>query len=337
MRVAAPVSVPRYPLIMSYDLDAVAMGSVGTASFATLRDDARRIRELGFDTLLFRRAFAHADAARDIAVECGLTPAMNDIRADRWLAGFDAVAGRNRSAGDIANELAAGAVDGLLVLEPRRSPAREERCHALAAELRDRGIAFVEIGTPGTTTGSPAAVLVRWANSSRPPLESWLAQFHQGLSLGQTGGLVFREYRRPGDDVSLLDPPDSIDARARRAALGELVARAAAWGPRVAGLQAMPVTCRQAPPDVAVTALGAQRCRYVLVRNRAADRFARGDVAISATFEGVTMRRAVEVAASASAAPGQVIENVNDELRLTVDLRPGEARLFELLPMAAGE
>lgn len=336
-RIAPQASAPRYPLIMTYDFGAAATSSAGTVLPTTLHEDARRIRELGFDAVHFRRAYADAAAARDIAIAHDLTPVMNDLRADRWLAGIDAAAGKNRSARDVAEGLMSDAANEIVALEPRRSPARQSRCRALVDELCSRGIAFVEIGTPGLPADTPTAALVRWTNSSRQPVESWLGQYHEGLSLGQTGGLVFREYHRPGDDASILDPSDSIETRARLAALRELVGRAATWGPRIARLNARPVSCRQAPADVVVTALVDQQYRYLLIRNRAADRFARGEVVLPATFEGVTIRRAVEVATSASAAPGQVVEGTSGELRVAVDMRPGEARLFELLPTSMPE
>ncbi len=162
-------------------------------------------------------------------------------------------------------------------------------------------------------------------------MEAWLRQYHQGLIDGRLAGLVFDRYRRiPGDGPGIITqggPPDP----ARLAAVKELAARARLWGPRLTGATPGPLRLgASADADLSVTAFDHGRRLYVLVFNRSADRYTRSEVVLPELINGASPSRAVEVPASMSNPVGRVVNPHRGRIGLPVDLRPGDAVLFEI-------
>jgi len=163
-------------------------------------------------------------------------------------------------------------------------------------------------------------------------MEQILMQFHAGLAAGLTSGLVIDDRRAlPGEPPGLFDSSVPLTA-AKSAALRAVMTRALRWGRRLFGAAARPMG--SALPDgegaVTLTLLTQGKRQYALVVNTSREAFFRGDVSVPQPLEGVTFRRAVEVPASAAQLAGRVVDAREGKLPLAVDLRPGDAALFEL-------
>jgi hypothetical protein len=179
----------------------------------------------------------------------------------------------------------------------------------------------------------PAVIDSRTVRDGPPgaAIERLLTQYHEALFAGQTGGVIVDRFMRlPGDPPGLTSPDDPL-LPAHTAAIAELVQRARCWGPRLRGLSAVPLDAAISDSSrLTTTAFGHGARRHVLVFNRSADRFARQEVRLPASVLGASVQRAVEVPPSSARGAGRVIQAQRGQLTLPVELRPGDAALFEI-------
>jgi len=164
------------------------------------------------------------------------------------------------------------------------------------------------------------------------PLEGILAQYHAGLSAGQTEGVVVdRFFRFPGDPPGLASADDAPLTPARRAAIDELIQRARSWGPRIHQLQPLSNTASvAASEELKLTTLVRGRRVYFLLVNTSTERYARCDVFLPEKVQGMTVSRVVEVPAAMDRGAGRVIHAQRGRITLPVTLRPCDAALFEV-------
>jgi hypothetical protein len=170
------------------------------------------------------------------------------------------------------------------------------------------------------------------------PLQHLLNQYHAAVSLGRTNGLIVAGGRCGSvEGGGLLNGRDPPTAR-QRTAIEALLGRARYWRPRIAGLSAERVSPVGTPPEaVSATLLYGEHVRYVMIHNSSLAQYARGRVRLPARMQG-DVDRAVEVRAPfgsapqglADQSPGRVIKAQQGELVLPIELRPGDATLFEL-------
>ncbi|HNQ24981.1 MAG TPA: hypothetical protein PKK06_18035 [Phycisphaerae bacterium] len=200
--------------------------------------------------------------------------------------------------------------------------------------------------------------------------EHFLACFHAGLGAGQTGGLLVDRYRAWGSSETGLKAGGEAFPPALATALQTLTQRARRWGPllheataRRIALGPSGVTGREptdaarperegagaamttpseveddrdaapvAAPENAVVATEFARGRrhYLMVFNSSPREYAREVVTVPVGRLSGAARRAVEVPASPAQVAGRVVEARGGRLVVKVDLRPGEALLFEL-------
>ncbi len=219
----------------------------------------------------------------------------------------------------------------LRIVERGATPDQRERSANLA-HLADSSIFF--LGGDAASADLHTLTLVRV--DENPPTspgslrESWLGQWHRGLAEGRTAGLLVDRWRGTQNVVAGLETDGAGLSVAQQAALRELVARAAAWGPRLHRMRAVPLGSAAGPAGVRIVGLEGRDRRYALVWNSSESAFARGAVALPAQFGAEPIRRAVEVPPAPRDSVGQVFLPSDGRIVVSVDLRPGDAALYEL-------
>ena len=169
-----------------------------------------------------------------------------------------------------------------------------------------------------------------------------LSLYHARLGAGWTGGLVVDRFRGPPGSAMGVVADDGHIEPALAAALQSLTQRAARWGPRLQGATARPVTLPSTPPTAGTASANGQGQalalvelqrgprRFLLVHNRSQAAHVRQRLAVPVEALGTPMQRVVEVPASSAEVAGWVVRARDGWLRLNVDLRPGDAVLFEV-------
>lgn len=300
-----------------------------------IRNDFKAIAELGFGGVVLHHV---EDGDRrtllDLAAEAGLKAAVPDRKFDRFV-----VTGRLPPSCREEDDLFREAPDEVIrhpafngyVVEDGRGPAARERSRKLRAQLTRRGA----IGSlPGVYDDAPPAIIHAEAVRQDPPgtaIERLLAEYHTALSEGRTGGVIVDRFARlPGDPPGLTSPDDPL-LPAYSSAVAALIQRARCWGPRLNGLPAAALDIEETKSSsLAVTALSRDARRYLLLFNTSKDRFARSEVRLPATILDRTVLRAVEVPPSTDRGAGRVIHSQHGQLIFPIELRPGDAMLFEL-------
>ncbi len=180
---------------------------------------------------------------------------------------------------------------------------------------------------------SPTAARIRTdlggEDRMRTPLLNLLRAFHRALAEGHTAGLVVDGLHPiPGDPPTALDPSRSHPPD-EASALRMLFIRARTWGRRIAGCVAVPLESPKGLAGVRTVLLRADPRQYLLLWN-ASDRFVRGEHRLGGDAGGRSWVRAVEVPPDPAAPPGRVVIAEEGVLTFRLDLRPGDAALFEL-------
>lgn len=342
----APKVPPAEFLIAArYDVEPRLIGGGLSQNDSAIRNDFKAIAELGFGSVVLHHV---EDGDRrtllDWAAEVGLKAAVPDRRFDRFVV-TGGLPPRCRDESELvrdshlappdSNDITRHPAFSGYVVEEGRGSAARERSRKLHAQLIRRGA----IGRlPGINDDALLAVIDAGAVRQGPPgaaVERLLAEYHAALTAGQTGGVIVNRFARlPGDPPGLISPDDPL-LPAHSTAVAALIQRARCWGPGLYELSATSLNVEKTKSStLAVTALGRGARRYVLIFNTSTDRFAREEVRLPATIMERTVHRAVEVTPSADRGAGRVIHAQRGRLAIPVELRPGDAALFEVFGSA---
>lgn len=328
-RMAAP-----FLLAVRYDVEPTLRPRAEAHEWDRVRADFRAIAEAGFDAVM--AVYVTDDARAPIerlAREHGLVVA----ELDRHLRRFVLTGALPPNTPEPAALLRAPAASGtgsspLRVVE--RGVTDEQRARSASlAHPADSPIFF--LGGDAPSADPNTLTLVRVDDETAPApgslRESWFGQWHRGLAEGRTAGLLVDRWRGTQDVVAGLEEDGAGLSVAQQAALRELVGRAAAWGARLHRARPVPLGGNSAgPAGVRIVGLERRDRRYALVWNASESAFARGVVALPSQFGTDAINRAVEVPPTPRESVGQVILPSDGRIMISVDLRPGDAVLYEL-------
>jgi hypothetical protein len=172
---------------------------------------------------------------------------------------------------------------------------------------------------------------LRADETSADAVRRWWWQFHAALARGYTGGLlVDRYYRIPGRGSALADPNGDVSIE-RINAVKRLAGRMQRWSPLLNRLSLKPLAPpSDASPTLSLSLFARDRRRLLLVFNRSTAEYLRTTLTLGDTLDGVGAERLVEVPGDTDATLGAVIEARRGVLTVTLDLAPGDARLYEV-------
>ena len=328
-----------YLIALRYDVEPRLIGGNLSQKVSAVRSDFKTVSDLGFNgVVLFHAEDRDRGALLDLAGEVGLRAAVPDRRFERFVVTGEWPTGC-RSVGDLTSNPPDPIVHHpafhSYVVECGRGRSARERSRRLRLELLRKGTPYLSL--EGEEETRPAVIDSRTVRDGPPgaAIERLLTQYHEALCAGQTGGVIVDRFMRvPGDPPGLTSPDDPL-LPAHTAAIAELVQRARCWGPRLRGLSAAPLDAAATGSSrLTTTVFGHGARRHVLVFNRSADRFAREEVRLPASVLGASVQRAVEVPPSSARGAGRVVQAQRGQLTLPVELRPGDAALFEVFTSA---
>lgn len=220
-----------------------------------------------------------------------------------------------------------------------------DRVGELAAVMTELGVDYLVPGQGRYETGGGAQVAwldaVGLKNPAVSPLERLLLEYHRELLAGWTDGLVVAFHpgamteRRPTPELEgttvaeEFAPQPSAGPRAQFFAVESLLRRARAWGPMICGARVEGVAMASPYRGLSAGLLTRDQRSYLLILNPSSEPV-RGQAELAAGLGGRRMARAVEVPAGAGNVAGKVATPRGDELGISLDLRPGDAVLYEL-------
>ncbi len=352
---APPRLATPYLIATRYDVEPCLVGLDRASAHREIRRGFQTLAELGFDgVILCHVEDSERLALLDLAHETGLRAGVPDRGLEYFVLTGALPPGARRPA-DLTQRLDKGVVRhpayAALTIGGGRSRRAARRRGTVCELLRDRNLPCLPIEGPDNNhrekgdgqaargdrgqndanrlvTIDAGAVLLGGHASA---LERLLAQYHSGLSSGRTGGLMLDRFRGPGGKPNGLSSPDEPLTPAQLAAIEALNDRARHWGPRLRALAARPIKNTKTDSlNVELTVLSRETRRYVLVFNPSPERYARGEVVLPGSIDGVAAARAVEVPPSANQSAGRVVDAWRGQLVLPIALRPGDAALFEI-------
>jgi hypothetical protein len=139
----------------------------------------------------------------------------------------------------------------------------------------------------------------------------------------------------PPEAESEIPSPESLmpasNPRSRIYAVESLLRRAGLWGARLKGFerQVIPPDGIKRDPALMAAVFVRDARRYLFLFNQSSEPV-RGPIRFAATFSGKPVARAVGIPATADRIAGDVFATHGTELSVNVNLRPGDAALFEL-------
>jgi len=352
----APAARPaRYWIAARYDVEPKLSEGGLSGNNGVISNDFKAIAGLGFSSVVLNHV-EDGDRRRllELADEVGLKAAIPDRRFDRFVVtGGLPPQCRDENPGAPGLREARHVAEGIrsspncsravrltdivrhsafhgYVVEGGRGSAARERSRKLCAQLVRNGTPCISLGDNDDT---PLAIIDARAVREGPPgtaLERLLAKYHAALCAGQTGGVIVDRFMRlPGDPPGLTSPDEPL-LPAHSSAIAALIQRARCWGPRLSALSASSLISATDSSWLTVTAFGRGARRYVLVFNTSEERFAREEVRLPALILDQAVLRAVEVPPSTDLGAGRVIHAQRGQLILSIELRPGDAALFEV-------
>lgn len=332
---------PRFRLAVRYDVESMRIGLDRATGNKRIRTDLTRVIELGFDAVVFECV---EDDERtemlEVASSSGLAAVVPDRDVQYYLmtgrlplsfASVDdlirgklrGLSARNGFAGlSIGRVASSSGVSDRYLKVLAAAKELELPCVVLATtiDLPRDGSAFAVVDTGELTDDAVVS-----------PLERLLARFHGELAAGRTASLVVDRFAcAPGDRTGLVSV-DTQPTAAKLAAVRGLVGRARRWGPLLYGSRSE--VLREASIDdegASMTAFMRGQRRYVFLYNPSGERYVRGPVAAPASIDGRPVSRLVEVPPTSERVAGEVFESQRGGVTIRVDLRPGDAALFEV-------
>jgi hypothetical protein len=328
----------RYWIAARYDVEPRLSEGGLSGNNGVIGNDFKAIAGLGFSGVVLQHV---EDGDRrtllELADEVGLKAAVPDRRFDRFVV-TGGLPPQCRDENDLLREARHVAPDEIVhhsafhgyVVDGGRGAAERERSRKLRAQLVRNGTSCISLGD---NDDAPLAGIDARAVREGPPgtaLERLLAKYHTALCAGQTGGVIVDRFMRlPGDPPGLTSPDEPL-LPAHSSAIAALIQRARCWGPRLSALPASSLVSAMDSSWLTVTAFGRRSRRYVLVFNTSTERFAREEVRLPALILDQAVLRAVEVPPSTDRGAGRVIHAQRGQLVLPIEVRPGDAALFEV-------
>ncbi len=331
-------SVPIFAVI--YDVPSGVRSEGGVLSIEGIRNDWARLKELGFNAVVLLKAEATDQAAlKGLAKEKQLLLSTKDRELELYVrAGALPIGCENASrlASRIADRSKGEGNQTLLVCAPPRTPPAKERAKAIQDDLSEFGIEVIWGGVESGVVDSVNLSVVRaeaaeTESAAASYLERWLGDYHRGLATGKTSGVVFDGAQFiPGLSTATGSMSEG-DTRARLAGLTELHNRQVAWGNLIHGSEITPIA---SPPGgtshVRLASLRSKGRRFLLAVNDSDANFIRQEITLNGTMDGIQTQRLVEVPGTLSIPAGRIIDAHDGLIRLDIDLRPGDAQLFEV-------
>lgn len=205
------------------------------------------------------------------------------------------------------------------VADPAR-PAMEQDDGADHDERHADAAQMIWLPKPGTP----------WGES---PREHLFRQLHQSLLKSADTPIVVDRFRpRVAVLTAMLDDNGQATSTAL-AAVKRFARHARVWQDRLRGMQVQSLPPqRNAGGRAAVKAalFSSPTRRYLMLFNDRADRYVRDEIGVFVDGMSPPIRRAVEVETGAQAPLGKVIFADSGELLFRINLRPGDAVLYEL-------
>jgi len=324
-----------YWIAARYDVEPRLNAGVLSDNEDVIRHDLKAIADLGLGgVVLCHVEDGNRGRLLELADEVRLRAAIPDRRFDRFVVtgGLPAQCrDANELVRDVSDETVRHPAFHGYVVEGGRGSAARERSRMLRAKLDRQGVPSVSLGD---RDDAPLAVIDAGVVREGPPgmaIERLLAKYHAALCAGQTGGVIVDRFMRlPGDPPGLASADEPL-LPAHSSAIRALTQRARNWGPRLSGLPASSLTPTTDSSWLSVTALGRGTRRYVLVFNTSTDQFAREEILLPALILDQAVLRVVEVPPSMDRGAGRVIHSRSGELTLPIELRPGDAALYEII------
>ena len=331
---------PHFRLAVRYDVESMRISLDRAAGNKRIRTDLTRASELGFDAVVFECVEDDERAEMlEVASSSGLDAVVPDRDAQYYL-----LTGRLPSSFACVDDLIRGKLRGLSarngfaglsISRVASSPGASDRYFKVLAAAKELDVPCVALATTIDLPRDGSAFAVVDAgeladDAVGSPLERLLARFHGELAAGRTAGLVVDRFARaPGDRAGLVTV-DNPPTAAKLAAVQGLVRRAKRWGPRLFGCRSEVVKDASADGEgVTLTAFVLGLRRYVLLYNPSRERYVRGSVAAPASIDGRPVLRLVEIPPTPDRIAGEVFESQRGGVTIRVDLRPGDAALFE--------
>lgn len=329
-----------------------------------LQRDLQMYKSLGFNSILFDYV---DDSQRtrllDAASQIGLRAYLTDRDLHYYL-----LTGKLRGAASLESLIAEriqplsrhSAFAGVAIL----SGYPKERASAVFAALEAAGIKCLVPGQGGYASNRGA--VVSWldtnevSHSNVSQIERLLLELNGEIYSGWNDGLVIdfapdprlatssstppENDRREGQDLPLPLPPDdeseplaretpsqASTTRSRVFAVESLLSRARLWGARLQGFDRQLIRPDGLRRDSAVLTAVFERDarRYLFLFNQSSQPV-RGPIRLPAMLGSRPVLRAVGIPATADRIAGDVFEVRGPELAVNVNLRPGDAALFEL-------
>lgn len=328
-----PRPVERFLLAVRYDVEPTLRPRAAGAEWERVRSDFRAMADAGFAAVM--AVYLTDDARPPIertARETGLAVAELDRQLRRFVLTGALPSGVEQPAALLRSPAPSNRSGQPLRVVERGATAEQRARSAILARSTNPPIFF--LGGDAASADDRTLTLVRVdAESARSPgslRESWLGQWHRGLAEGRTAGLLVDRWRGAANVMAGLEEDGTGLTVVQQAALRELVGRAAAWGPRLYRARVVPLGAAAGPADVRIVGLARGDRRYALIWNPSSVSFVRGEVALPPRIGAAPIRRAVEVPTTPRESVGQVVVPTDGRLILVVDLRPGDAVLYEL-------
>lgn len=328
--VTLPITAVRY--------DAGATGGAGTmeTSGAQARRDWSALRQAGFQELVIHPvSAAHLHELAGVAREVGLTPVLVDRDIDIFVRTGALPMGCNDLSELIARAVVRiGSSSGrrLTACRSPRTPQGKSRAREVAAALRANGVLLMPVGNEPVGWEGPAVAVIGSSlcdetSEDDSYVERWLGEYHRAIAGGLTEGILFDAGRALATSLS---EPGAGKGAAERAGLAALMDRVRSWGPLLLGCAVKEVRgMTDAPTGVRVVLLTGSRRRAVFVWNASPYSISRGDVTVPVAALSGGIGRLVQWPAEPGFPAGRVVDARDGVLRIPVELRAGDADLYE--------